>query len=112
MAESTEYSLRSKFPIVVPSSQVMSALSHQRWVAQAFKAFRGVGLWSSHNLMNTLLLALTALYVCWRLWKFTIQPYLRPEAPKELPYWIPCKFKLLVKRFELTSIIIVLGSFR
>ncbi|CAD6574398.1 MAG: hypothetical protein ASARMPRED_006688 [Alectoria sarmentosa] len=25
----------------------------------------------------------------WRLWSFTIRPYLKPEDPKELPYWIP-----------------------
>ncbi|KAF7908167.1 uncharacterized protein EAF01_003922 [Botrytis porri] len=25
----------------------------------------------------------------WRLWRFTIRPYLRPQDPVELPYWIP-----------------------
>lgn len=28
----------------------------------------------------------------WRLWRFTITPLLYPGNPKELPYWIPCKF--------------------
>ena len=28
----------------------------------------------------------------WRLWRFTIRPYLRPDEPKELPYWIPCTY--------------------
>lgn len=92
MGESTEHSLRSKFPVIFPSSAVMFAQSQQPWVTRAFKAFGGVGLWSSHNLVKTVLLVLTALFMSWRLWKFTIQPYLRPEAPKELPYWIPCKF--------------------
>lgn len=27
----------------------------------------------------------------WRLWRFTVIPWLRPDEPKELPYWIPCK---------------------
>ncbi|KAL8952792.1 MAG: hypothetical protein Q9222_001296 [Ikaeria aurantiellina] len=30
-----------------------------------------------------------ALYSCWRVWTFTIQPYLNPDEPKPLPYWIP-----------------------
>lgn len=25
----------------------------------------------------------------WRLWRFTITPWLYPNDPKELPYWIP-----------------------
>ena len=29
------------------------------------------------------------LWIFWRLWSFTILPALRPDAPKELPYWIP-----------------------
>lgn len=32
--------------------------------------------------------------LAWRLWRFTIQPRLDPSAPKELPYWIPCKLQL------------------
>ncbi|PQE02868.1 cytochrome P450 protein [Rutstroemia sp. NJR-2017a BBW] len=28
--------------------------------------------------------------VLWRVWRFTVRPYLRPQDPKELPYWIPC----------------------
>ena len=34
-----------------------------------------------------LLLALA----CWRLYKFTFLPAYRPTAPKEYPYFIPCK---------------------
>ncbi|KAL8941935.1 MAG: hypothetical protein Q9216_001963 [Gyalolechia sp. 2 TL-2023] len=29
------------------------------------------------------------LYLSWRLWAFTISPYLHPNDPKPLPYWIP-----------------------
>ena len=25
----------------------------------------------------------------WRLWSFTVQPALQPNAPKPLPYWVP-----------------------
>ncbi|KAL8726311.1 MAG: hypothetical protein Q9166_006789 [cf. Caloplaca sp. 2 TL-2023] len=25
----------------------------------------------------------------WRLWRFTVSPWLHPEDPRELPYWIP-----------------------
>ena len=31
------------------------------------------------------------LFICWRLWRFTIRPLFYPQEPKELPYWIPCK---------------------
>ncbi|KAL8783070.1 MAG: hypothetical protein Q9213_004882 [Squamulea squamosa] len=27
--------------------------------------------------------------VIWRLWRFTISPWLHPQDPRELPYWIP-----------------------
>jgi hypothetical protein len=30
----------------------------------------------------------TATLAIWRLWKFTVIPYLYPNEPKELPYWI------------------------
>ncbi|VUC27966.1 unnamed protein product [Clonostachys rosea] len=30
------------------------------------------------------------LLLVWRLWRFTIRPWLRPLEPKEIPYWIPC----------------------
>lgn len=30
-------------------------------------------------------------WVGWRVWRFTITPFLRPNKVKELPYWIPCK---------------------
>lgn len=34
-------------------------------------------------------LALAALYMVWRLWRFTIIPALYPQEPKETPYWFP-----------------------
>ena len=37
-----------------------------------------------------LLLAL----LLWRFWKFHLKPAFHPEAPKELPYWIPCKSRI------------------
>jgi hypothetical protein len=37
-----------------------------------------------------LLLLITALSL-WRLWTFTLLPWLNPNEPKEVPYWIPCK---------------------
>lgn len=31
-----------------------------------------------------------AALVSWRIWVFTIKPFLWQTDPKELPYWIPC----------------------
>ena len=47
----------------------------------------------------------------WRLWRFTIRPYMEPQAPKELPYWIPCEC-IGDARYIciLTSLHIVLGT--
>ncbi|KAE8350519.1 cytochrome P450 [Aspergillus coremiiformis] len=28
--------------------------------------------------------------IFWRIWRFTIVPFLEPDDPRELPYWIPC----------------------
>lgn len=33
----------------------------------------------------------SSIWLLWRLWSFTVLPNFRPEEPKELPYWIPCK---------------------
>ncbi|KIM95614.1 hypothetical protein OIDMADRAFT_205961 [Oidiodendron maius Zn] len=27
--------------------------------------------------------------ILWRLWRFTVSPFLHPERPKEFPYWVP-----------------------
>lgn len=37
------------------------------------------------------ILAIGALLLSWRLWTFTILPTLRPDEPREIPYWIPCQ---------------------
>ena len=39
-----------------------------------------------------LLLIALFCYVVWRFWTFTLKPYLHPDFPRELPYWIPCKY--------------------
>lgn len=56
----------------------------------------------SNDIMETLfqnfvpwLATLTALYVGWRLWAFTISPALHPNDPKPLPYPLPCKASFL-----------------
>ncbi|KAL8693351.1 MAG: hypothetical protein Q9224_003769 [Gallowayella concinna] len=35
------------------------------------------------------ILFLGSCYFIWRLWTFTIRPYLWPQAPKQVPYWVP-----------------------
>ena len=39
----------------------------------------------------SILSAISASVLIWRLWAFTVLPALRPNEPKEVPYWIPCK---------------------
>ena len=29
--------------------------------------------------------------VLWRLWTFTVRPWMNPDEPREVPYWVPCK---------------------
>lgn len=31
------------------------------------------------------------LFFAWRVWRFTIEPMMKPGEPRELPYWIPCE---------------------
>ena len=38
-----------------------------------------------------LLAAVVSMMILWRLWTFTVKPYWKPDEPRELPYWIPCK---------------------
>ncbi|KAI0100869.1 cytochrome P450 [Nemania sp. FL0031] len=57
-----------------------------------------VGRWSADALSNMspehmyelrgLFLFLVSLTL-WRLWRFTVSPFLNPQQPRELPYWIP-----------------------
>lgn len=28
-------------------------------------------------------------YLLWRIWNFTVMPWLRPDEPMPLPYWVP-----------------------
>lgn len=44
-----------------------------------------------------LLAAVTCVLFTWRVWSFTIGPWLWPREPKELPYWIPCRYPPMVK---------------
>lgn len=32
---------------------------------------------------------LVTAWIVWRLWRFTVSPWLHPNDPPELPYWIP-----------------------
>jgi len=58
-----------------------------------------------------LLIAAIISLLTWRFWKFTLQPMLYHDAPKELPYWIPCKcFPSRWLSLRLTNITIVLGT--
>lgn len=43
---------------------------------------------SLHSVPSILVLCLVAL-IAWRLWRFTVVPFLFPKEPKVLPYWIP-----------------------
>ncbi len=27
----------------------------------------------------------------WRVWTFTVLPWLHPDEPEQIPYWIPCE---------------------
>ena len=39
-----------------------------------------------------LLALVSCVLFTWRVWSFTVRPWLHPNDPKELPYWVPCKF--------------------
>ncbi|GAB1317209.1 hypothetical protein MFIFM68171_07419 [Madurella fahalii] len=43
---------------------------------------------SAQNAIPTIVTT-AALYVAWRIWRFTIQPTLHPDEPKQLPHLIP-----------------------
>lgn len=46
---------------------------------------------SDHSSISIAALLLLAVLLSWRLWRFTITPWLYPNDPKELPYWIPSR---------------------
>lgn len=45
------------------------------------------------RLLYTLTVSVLAagLLLFWRLCRFTLLPMMRPDEPKELPYWLPCR---------------------
>ena len=51
-------------------------------------------------------LGLLLVVLVWRFWKFSLKPALHPEDPKELPYWIPCEYRItfLIAPTALTDI--------
>lgn len=63
------------------------------------RMFRDVAL--QHNLAThepfreTIVISLAAIVtlLIWRLWKFTVRPWLHPDEPIELPCWLPCKLR-------------------
>ena len=48
-----------------------------------------VPIWSQF-----ILVSLVSLLFIWRLWTFTVRPWLNPDEPKEIPYWTPCKSRV------------------
>ena len=44
-------------------------------------------------------------FALWRLWKFTVRPWIYPDEPREIPYWVPCKVQMscAVTKAEQTS---------
>lgn len=59
-----------------------------QWIVQLAEFFSAVD--QRLHLSLAILTILLPLSI-WRIWKFTVCPYLQPEEPKELPYWIPSK---------------------
>ncbi|KAL4808792.1 putative cytochrome P450 [Aspergillus unguis] len=43
----------------------------------------------TEKLIMLFILYTSAVYLAWRLWRFTIRPRLHPDEPKTVPYWIP-----------------------
>lgn len=43
-----------------------------------------------HALVLRPVIFVAVLLILWRIYRFNIVPLLRPDEPKELPYWIPC----------------------
>jgi hypothetical protein len=48
-------------------------------------------------------ICVAALLLTWRLWRFKVRPVLRPDEPRELPYWIPCMWMSTMSGFEVIS---------
>ncbi|KAI8623583.1 putative cytochrome p450 [Xylariaceae sp. FL1651] len=45
---------------------------------------------TSHSILRGLLCVVIVLaWTAWRCWKFTVYPWLHPDEPKELPYFVP-----------------------
>lgn len=61
--------------------------------------------WASSGVWMRVVLTVSAIWIFWRIWRFTILPLFRPNEPVELPYWIPCKapYAKMVEELSLTS---------
>lgn len=59
-------------------------VGHLQWTAQYLD-------WSRSHYSESLqpLIVLLTIWICWRLWKFTLVPRIYPNDPKELPYCFP-----------------------
>lgn len=83
-----------RFPQEVSALQFDATMLQFIWVWLGYKLLALQNEMFQIVYMPWLLWTLVGSSLCvlvWRLWTFTIRPYLRPQDPKELPYWIPCK---------------------
>lgn len=58
-----------------------------KWNEALRSLHQAIPLWLSYPV--DALLVLVILLLLWRLWRFTLMPYWRPDEPQEIPYWIP-----------------------
>ncbi len=60
--------------------------------------------------LSTTLLIFTGaatLLLSWRIWRFTIEPMMKPTEPRELPYWLPCEQAISTCSFSSNQLITI-----
>lgn len=52
-----------------------------------------------------IVLLLIFLLLAWRFWTFTVLPFIRPQEPRELPYWIPGLYLRVFHLLQLSNLL-------
>lgn len=85
-----------KYALILPKLKTLRAcvnMLSSSWClfASSLQAFRIRELPGKISSPLYFLVLSISLLLLWRLWRFSLSPHLWPQAPKELPYWVPCK---------------------
>ena len=87
--------------IPFPSTEVIRNVFSYDEISASFSAFEAARIdrvmhpeGSKWNWTLAIVALLGSSLALWRVWTFTVRPWMYPDEAKEIPYWVPCKIRM------------------